>query len=115
MGIKPTVEVEQAPLSEMKQRAKESLSRNPRYNVIGSSAMMADGKNFFPCTKGTGPKDNFVLYVEVLPDGSPGQMAAEPMNDTAKCFEQAAAKSRYATPPGSYVLRVQMNFKPSAS
>lgn len=111
-GLKPDRPVEQASLQEMERRSLESLKRNPGYNLIANNALMGDETELRRClSKQSAPAENFVVYMEILPDGSLGKSRAEPLTQVAECFRETAAKRRFPTPPGTYVTKNNIVFK----
>jgi hypothetical protein len=76
-------DVAQASLREMQQRAAESQARDPGYNIVANQALMGDGSELRKCLRKSAPPENFVVYLEILPDGSLARLT-----EVGKCFRE---------------------------
>jgi hypothetical protein len=79
-------------VKEMEARAKASLARDSAYEKQSVRA----------------------FYFEVLPDGSLGSTLFEPETPVAKCIKSHTAQRTFPKPPGAYVTKIEMSFKPWA-
>jgi hypothetical protein len=110
-GVSSSNDAGQASLQEMEQRATASLARDPGYNLIVNQTLIGDGSEMRQCLPKSGPPENFVVYLEILPDGSLAKSRFEPLTEVGKCFREVASKRRFPTPPGTYVAKDNMVFK----
>lgn len=101
----------QASLKEMQSRAAQSQWRDHGYNDVANRALLANQSEVHACLPESGPPENFVAYLEILPDGSVGKSRFEPLTDVGKCLREVAARHRFPTPPGTYVVTNKMVFE----
>ena len=87
-----------------------SLARDRGYNASANRALIGDGSEIRACLPKSQPPENFVVYLEIPPDGSLGRSRFEPLTEEGKCFRELASKRRFPTPPGTYVAKHNMVF-----
>jgi hypothetical protein len=100
-------------VKEMAARAKESLARDSTYEMKSVKAFWGDASFMQQCVPSDGPVPaSFVIYFEVLPDGTLGSTVFDPLTPEAKCIKEHTAHRTFPKPPGAYVTEIEMSFKP---
>ena len=51
-----------------------------------------------------------VIYFEVTPDGSLGELVISPKNDVAICISDAVAERRFPNPPHEWIGKIELSF-----
>jgi hypothetical protein len=98
---------------EMAERAKESLARDRTYEMKSVEAFWGDASFMQQCVPSDGATPaSFVIYFEVLPDGTLGSTVFDPLTPEARCIKGHTAHRTFPRPPGAYVTRIEMSFKP---
>ena len=100
--------------AQMAERAKESLTRNSAYEMESVKVFWGDASLLFECAHKNKPlPESFVIYFEVLPDGSMGQLLFSPMTKEAQCIQSHLIGRTFPPPPGgAYVTRIVQTFEP---
>lgn len=51
-----------------------------------------------------------VIYFEVTPDGSLGELVISPQNDVATCISEAVSERRFPNPPHEWIGKIVLSF-----
>lgn len=51
-----------------------------------------------------------VIYFEVVPDGSLGELVVSPEDDVARCISDAVSKRRFPAPPHEWWGKIELSF-----
>ena len=102
-----------APISELEARASNSLAtpEGRAYEQKASDAFFERGTFMGECAPAN-PKspDPITVYVEILSDGTMGQLEVTPMTTVAKCILARRTEVKFPRPPSPYVLKLDLRF-----
>jgi len=107
LGPAPDEEAEQADLSEMQTRARESEARAPAYHEAVTRVLFIEPPGVRKCTElPHDRRETFDFYLEILPDGRAGRTRLEPLSIVGQCMGNGARNSHFPPPPGgAYVAK----------
>jgi len=64
------------------------------------------------CAPLAGSVTEYVVYFEILPDGTLGEVVIVPDTPVAQCIKEKTANRRYSKPPEKFVAKISLKFTP---
>ena len=109
----PALAASATPIEQLEARATASLATaaGRAYEPGAMHEFWGDAQFMRLCVPGNAPAEKLTLYVEILEDGTIGQLAVTPKTMAGVCIAEKVGGRRFAKPPGKFVLRVNINIK----
>lgn len=101
--------------SELEARAKSDLAspEGRAYEMVATQAFWGKNTSFMRgCAAPNAPvAEPFTIFVEILKNGSMGQLEVNPSTKVAKCVVKNVRGRDFPKPPYPFVLQIDLSFK----